>query len=274
VTLDKRADYDHILAQQAKWHTGSEGSHGHAHPCARTRPAATSSKAIDRSASMIRDVDAINRRSSEGQGAMNSTVHAFGDDALGELDAVGVAAWISSGEISQIEAVEAAIARVQRVNPHLNAVQVEAFDRALAYARADPKSGPFAGVPSFIKDNVDVSGLPTCYGSSAFTPHPAKHDGPPATQFLSQGFALLGKTTMPEYGLTASTEYADRPPTRNPWNTGHSAGASSGGSGALVGAGAVPIAHGNDGGGSIRIPAAVNGLVGLKTTRGRFLDQV
>lgn len=197
-------------------------------------------------------------------------VHAFTDDALADLDGLGVAARIASGEVSREEVLEAAIARVQKVNPQLNAVQVEAFDRARTVPAGQ---GPFAGVPSFIKDNVDVAGLPTCHGSAAFDPHPAKQDGGPARQFLAQGFALLGKTTMPEFGLTASTEYADREPTRNPWDTQRSVGGSSGGTAALVASGAVPLAHGNDGGGSIRIPAAINGLVGLKPTRLRMLDQ-
>ena len=197
-------------------------------------------------------------------------VHTFTDDALGDLDALGVAARIRSGEVSHTEVAEAAIARVEKVNPLLNAVAFACADRARNQALTE---GVFAGVPSFVKDNVDVAGLPTCHGSTAIRPRPARASAPPARQFLSQGFVLLGKTTLPEFGMTASTEYADRPPTRNPWNTDHSAGGSSGGSAALVASGAVPIAHANDGGGSIRIPAALNGLVGLKTTRRRLLDQ-
>ncbi|MEO3783930.1 amidase [Actinocorallia sp. B10E7] len=200
------------------------------------------------------------------------TVHSFTDDALGDLDAVGLAAEIRSGGVGREEVVEAAIARAERVNGDLNAVQADCFERARRVAGRAP-GGVFSGVPSFVKDNTDVVGLPTCHGSAAFDPRPAKRTGPPAAQFLAQGFVLLGKSTMPEFGLTASTEYVGRPPTRNPWNTAYSAGASSGGAGALVASGVVPIAHGNDGGGSIRIPAAVNGLVGLKTTRCRLLDQ-
>lgn len=149
-------------------------------------------------------------------------------------------------------------------------MQLRCFDRA----RSDGvEAGAFSGVPSFVKDNIEVCGLPTGYGSVAFTPRPARRDAAPARQFLAQGFALIGKSKLPEFGLTASTEYADREPTCNPWNTEHSAGGSSGGAGALVASGAVPIAHGNDGGGSLRIPAAVNGLVGMKMTRCRLLDQ-
>jgi amidase len=197
-------------------------------------------------------------------------IHSFADDALGELDAVGVTAAIAAAEVSADEVVEAAIRRVRGVDPHLRAVEVEGFDRA---RMQPPRPGAFAGVPTFVKDNVDVRGLPTCCGSAAITPHAAKRDAGPARQFLAQGFVLLGKSRMPEFGLTASTEFVGREPTRNPWNTDCSAGASSGGAAALVASGAVPIAHGNDGGGSIRIPAAVNGLVGLKMTRCRLLDQ-
>ena len=204
---------------------------------------------------------------------MTKTVHAFSDDALGDLDGVGVAARIRSGEVSRSEVVEAAIDRIERVNPYLNAVEVATFDRARAEAARPGTEAPLAGVPAFIKDNNDVAGLPTCYGSAAFSPHPAKKDHPSAAQFLSQGYALLGKSTMPAFGLIPTTEYVDRPPTRNPWNTDHLAGGSSGGSAALVASGAVPIAHANDGAGSTRIPAAINGLVGLKATRARLLDQ-
>lgn len=197
-------------------------------------------------------------------------VHAFADDALRDLDAVGVAAAIGSGEVTPHDVVEAAIARVERVDPQLNAVAFRCFERARTQLL---RSGPFTGVPTFLKDNIDVRGLPTCCGSAAITAHPRRRDSLPAKQFLAQGFVPLGKTTLPEFGLTASTEWVGRAPTRNPWNLDRSVGASSGGSAALVAAGAVPIAHGNDGGGSIRIPAAATGLVGLKATRGRLLDQ-
>lgn len=204
---------------------------------------------------------------------MATRVHAFTDDALGTLDATGIAEAIRSGEISATEATEAAIARVERVNNELNAVQLPCFDRARAQASGTLGPGVFAGVPSMIKDNTDVEGLPTADGSSAIRAHPATSSYDSAAQFLAQGYTLLGKTTLCEYGLSASTEYVDRPPTRNPWSTEFSTGSSSGGAAALVAAGALPIAHANDGGGSIRIPAAATGLVGLKPTRERHLDQ-
>jgi amidase len=132
--------------------------------------------------------------------------------------------------------------------------------------------GPLAGVPTYVKDNTDVRGMPTNHGTAAYVGKPAVKDGPYARQYLSSGMTVLGKSRLPEFGFNASTEFADADPTRNPWHPGHSPGASSGGSAALVAAGVVPIAHANDGGGSIRIPAACCGLIGLKPTRGRHIN--
>jgi amidase len=198
-------------------------------------------------------------------------LHAFADDTLGAHDAVALAALIDKGEISAREACAAAIARAQHVGT-LDAVACEDYERALRRADA-VAAGPFRGVPSFIKDNVDVAGLPTRHGSLAVPARPAKADGPFAQQYLAQGFVVLGKSRLPEFGFNATTEFAyGAPPTRNPWHTDYSCGASSGGAAALVAAGVVPVAHANDGGGSIRIPAACCGLVGLKATRGRIVD--
>ncbi|SIR62908.1 amidase [Williamsia sterculiae] len=199
---------------------------------------------------------------------MTTRVHTFCDDALGDLDATALAAAIRSGEISAVEAVEAAIARADVANRTLNAIQVNDFDRARHLARS-PGPGVFAGVPTFVKDNTDVAGLPSRQGSLAVAATPARRHAKFTDQYLSTGMVVLGKSTMPEFGFNASTEYEALPPTRNPWNTDYSCGASSGGSAALVASGVVPIAHANDGGGSIRIPAAACGLVGLKFTRGR-----
>ena len=196
-------------------------------------------------------------------------VHAFGDDVLGELDAVGLAARIQSRAVSVAEVVEAAIARAERVNPALNAIAHPAYERARDEARS-PRGGFFAGVPSFLKDNVDVAGMPTHHGTDAFTSRPRHHDGDFARMFLATGLVPLGKTRLSEFGFSASAEHPRLGAVRCPSDTDRSAGASSAGSAALVAAGAVPIAHANDGGGSIRIPAAVNGLVGLKPTRDRL----
>ena len=200
-------------------------------------------------------------------------VHSFTEDALGELDAVGISDRIKNKEISPEEAVAASIVRAQTVNPNINAIVTELYDRARKEA-AVVKDAPFAGVPMFFKDMLMVKGVPVHHGSSAFssTPKAATFTDPIVKQIYAQGFVNLGMSTMPEFGFTASTEFADKDPTRNPWNTDHSAGGSSGGSAALVAAGVVPIAHAADGGDSIRIPAGACGLVGLKASRGRLLQ--
>ncbi|MAO58608.1 amidase [Alloalcanivorax profundimaris] len=197
-------------------------------------------------------------------------LHAFTDDALGADDATALAERIRRGDVSATDAAEAAIERIGRVDPVLQAVAWEAWDRARGEA-ARPGRGAFAGVPTLIKDNIDVAGLPSGHGARAVRPGPADKDSDFARQFLDQGFTLIGKSRLPDFGFSASTEFMDQPPTRNPWHTDYSSGASSGGAAALVAAGALPIAHGNDGGGSIRIPAACCGLVGLKPTRGRLV---
>jgi Asp-tRNAAsn/Glu-tRNAGln amidotransferase A subunit and related amidases len=196
-------------------------------------------------------------------------VHAFGDDALGEHDAVALAQLVKDGEVSPQELAAAAIARARQVDPQLHAVTYPLFDAPRYPERAD---GALYGVPTFVKDNTDLRGIPTNHGSYAFTAEPAKRDGVYATQYLSPGLTVLGKSRLPEFGFNATTEFMTAEPTSNPWNTDHSVGASSGGSAALVAAGVVPIAHANDGGGSIRIPAACAGLVGLKPSRGRHID--
>jgi amidase len=197
--------------------------------------------------------------------------HAFGDDALGDLDAVGLVEKLRACEVSPHELVEAAIARTEAVNPTLNGLAFEAFDRARARAAARrPFGGYFDGVPSFIKDNVAVEGMPTMQGTDAWDPHPMPANGEWARLFLATGLIPLGKTQMSEFGFSGSAEHPRIGPVRNPWNPEYAAGASSSGSAAFVAAGAVPIAHANDGGGSIRIPAACNGLVGLKPSRGRL----
>lgn len=196
-------------------------------------------------------------------------VHAFGDDALGDSDTVGLVERIRSGDVSPVELVDAAIARTEAVNPQLNALAYQAFDRARAEATA-PRGGYFAGVPTFVKDNVNVAGMPTMQGTDAWQPHPAAADGDFARLYLGTGLIALGKTQLSEFGFSAAAEHPRLGAVRNPWNTDYTAAASSSGSAAFVAAGVVPIAHANDGGGSIRIPAACNGLVGLKPSRGRL----
>jgi amidase len=196
---------------------------------------------------------------------------AFCDDALGAADAVEVARRIREGEIHAAEAVDAAIARAERINPSLNAIVTPSFESARRRAEA-AVSGAFAGVPFFIKDTDALAGLPFSFGSRALPDTPAEKSSPFVDQFLSLGPIPLGKTTLSEFGLTGTTESIAHGPTHNPWRLGFSPGGSSGGSAALVAAGVVPIAHANDGGGSTRIPASCCGLVGLKPSRGRLVD--
>ncbi len=208
-------------------------------------------------------------------------VHAFGDDALGDLDAIGVADALRTGSVSRADVVEAAIARTEAVNPALNGLAFEGFAQAREKARQSTSAeateaaggsdtGFFGGVPTFIKDNVDVAGLPTKYGTDAWVPFDAVDDSVFTRLYLATGPICLGKTQMSEFGFSPAAEHLRLGPVRNPWNTDYTAGASSAGSGAFVTAGVVPIAHANDGGGSIRIPASCNGLVGLKPSRGRL----
>lgn len=196
-------------------------------------------------------------------------VHAFTDDALTDHDAVGLVAELQAGRVSISELVEAAITRTEQVNGQLNALAYRAYERARADAQ-DPRGGYFAGVPTFVKDNIDVAGMPSQHGSDAFVCPPRKADGEFARMYLATGLIPVGKTQLSEFGFSAAAEHPRLGAVRNPWHVEHTAGASSSGSAALVAAGAVPLAHANDGGGSIRIPAAVNGLVGMKPTRGRL----
>ncbi len=200
------------------------------------------------------------------------TAHAFGSDALGDHDGVALAELIRTKDLSPREVVAAAVERAQAVDPAIGAIAAYSFDAALE-ASTDAVSGAFGGVPTFIKDQFDVAGLPTRYGSEAFEgAKPATTTAEVAQQMFDMGMVCLGKSTLPEFGLTASTEFPHDAPTRNPWNTDRSAGGSSGGAAALVAAGVVPLAHGADGGGSIRVPAACCGLVGLKASRGRLVE--
>mgnify|MGYP001765485789 CR=1 FL=1 len=198
-----------------------------------------------------------------------SRTHAFRtDDVLLEHDAVGLVELLQRGEVSAPELVDAAIARAQQVDSALGCLALETFDLARHRAR-DPKPGFFSGVPTVIKDNVEVAGLPTQQGTDAFVAKPAQHDGDFARMYLQTGVIPIGKSRLSEFGFNAAVDHPRLGPVRTPWHEAHYAGASSAGSAALVASGAIPIAHANDGGGSIRIPASVNGLVGLKPTRDR-----
>jgi amidase len=186
------------------------------------------------------------------------------------LDATGQAELIRSKEVSPLELVDAAIGRIEKLNPELNAVIHELFARARDQARGALPDGPFRGVPFLLKDlAAELAGTPFNEGLAFSGDYRS-----PTTQTLTQryidaGFVICGKTNTPELGILPTTEPRRFGPTRNPWDTTRSTGGSSGGSAAAVASGMVPAAHANDGGGSIRIPAACCGLVGLKPTRGR-----
>lgn len=199
---------------------------------------------------------------------MSDRVHTFTDDVLADHDAVALAELVRSAAVHPDELAAAALARAEAVNPQLNAIAY----RCPRPRPAIDESGTWYGVPAFVKDNADVAGLPSCHGSAAITPHPADKDDRFTAQLLSTGITVLGKTTMPEFGFTSTTEFENSDPTRNPWDIRYTVGGSSGGSAAMVAAGVVPVAHGNDGGGSLRIPAACAGLVSLKASRFRHLD--
>ncbi len=193
------------------------------------------------------------------------------DDALGTSDATDLVARLARREVSARELREAAMARCRAADVHLNAVARWFVDpvRTEVAVRGD---APLAGIPTLLKDDEDVAGHPTSHGSLAVPDRPARRCSAFAAHYLALGVQVLGLTTMPEFGMTAATESSRFGATRNPWDTARTPGGSSGGSAALVAAGVVPIAHATDGGGSIRIPAACCGLVGLKPTRGRLPD--
>ena len=184
-------------------------------------------------------------------------------------DGLGLAALVKAGEVTPAELAEEAIARIEKHNPALNAVVQKLYEQGRAMAKA-PAKGPFHGVPFLLKDAFgDMAGTATRDGSRFRSGEPAKHDSTLATRFKAAGVVILGKTNVPEYTLLPTTESALYGAACNPWNPLHSTGGSSGGAGAAVAAGLVPVAHANDSGGSIRIPASACGLVGMKPTRGR-----
>src|SRR4249920_2281462 len=186
------------------------------------------------------------------------------------LDATAQADLVRRGEVSPKELAEAAIARIEAVNPQLDAVIRTRFDAARLEADGDLPDGAFRGVPILFKDlGCLVEGEPTAFGLGPLRAMAWPVTSYLAEQFRAAGFVPLGRTNVPELGTTVTTEPRSFPPARNPWDPGHSAGGSSGGSAAAVAAGLVPVAHANDGGGSIRIPASECGLFGLKPSRGR-----
>lgn len=185
-------------------------------------------------------------------------------------DGLGLAELVARGDVHPSELVEAALARIDAVDPQLGALARRLDDRARTSAAAPLPAGPFRGVPILLKDLLaDLEGVPTSRGSRLFAAEVAAHDSEFVRRLKASGVVILGKTKTPEFGITPTTEPVLHGPARNPWDLGRSAGGSSGGSAAAVAARLVPIASGGDGGGSIRIPASCCGVFGLKPTRGR-----
>jgi amidase len=185
--------------------------------------------------------------------------------------ATELAQLVRDGEITSRELVEAALHRIEALEPELNAFTHVDPEGALAAAELvrPGDERPFAGVPIGIKDAVEVSGWPFTLGSDVFGDFVPSYDTFVVRRLREAGFVLVGKTSLPEFGVLPVTEPRRFGPTRNPWDTERTPGGSSGGAAAAVAAGMLPLAHGSDGGGSIRIPAACCGLVGLKPSRGR-----
>jgi amidase len=188
---------------------------------------------------------------------------------LDDHDATALADLVRRGDIGPRELVEASLARIEERNPALNAV-VEVRDRGAVLADADAATGPLAGIPFVVKDlGVDVAGMRSTNGSRLWADHVAEADSEIIARFKAAGLVIIGTTNSPELGRSPSTEPLLHGPTRNPHAPDRSAGGSSGGTAAAIAARMVPAGHGNDGGGSIRMPASACGLVGLKPSRGR-----
>jgi amidase len=189
---------------------------------------------------------------------------------LAQLDGVGQAALVHAGQISPGELVEAAIARIEALDPTLNAVITPLFDRARDEAARVPTTAPFAGVPFLVKDLVaEIDGVPFHEGSRYLRDVVSDYDSELVRRLRAAGMVILGKTNTPEFGMVPACEPLFTGPTRNPWDIARSTSGSSGGSAAAVASRMVPMAHGNDLGGSLRYPASACGLFGLKPTRAR-----
>ena len=191
--------------------------------------------------------------------------------AYERLDGLGLAALVRSGEVDPRELIEAVHTRIETLNPRINAVIHVSRDISALAAADINRDAPFCGVPFFMKDlGAVVAGVPMQAGCRYLADHPipVTADSDLTARFKQAGFVIVGHTNVPEFGLNLTTEPALNGPTRNPWDTDRSAGGSSGGAAAAVAAGLAPIAHATDAAGSIRVPAACCGLVGLKPSRG------
>lgn len=193
-----------------------------------------------------------------------------GYEELSLLDATDLAKLIKKKDIQASELIEITIERIEKINPQLNAVVTPMYDEARKASREAIPDGPFAGVPFLIKDLLaSYKGVCITFGTKNLQHFIADHDSELVSRYKKAGLIAVGKTNTPELGLMPTTEPRLFGPCRNPWNLERTSGGSSGGSAAAVASGMVPVAHGNDGGGSIRIPASCCGVFGLKPTRGR-----
>ncbi len=189
----------------------------------------------------------------------------------GQFDAIGLADLVRRKEVKPSELINTALQVIKKINPQINSVINIFTDRIGAFDDTDLPDGPFTGVPFLIKDiGLHYANVPYELGSRLTKGFSLPYDTELATRYRRAGVVPIGRTNLPEFGINVTTEPVAHGPTRNPWNTDHIAGGSSGGSAAYVSAGMVPMAHGNDGGGSIRIPASCCGIFGLKPTRGRL----
>lgn len=189
---------------------------------------------------------------------------------LAFLDATAQAELVATRQVSAVELVDAAIERIERLNPHLNAVVTEMFESARAAALAGPPAGPFTGVPFVLKDlAVEHAGVRFTEGSRFLRDNVSTHDQELAVRLKRAGLVIVGKTNTCEFGMRPTCEPALFGPTRNPWDTTRTPGGSSGGSAAAVASGMVAMGHGNDAGGSLRFPGSCCGLFALKPTRAR-----
>lgn len=188
-----------------------------------------------------------------------------------EYDALGLAELVRNGDVTAEELLEAAIARIEAINPSINAVITTMYDVARDTIDSDVGGGPFAGVPFLLKDlGATYDGVRATNGSRLFRDFVPNYDSELVRRYRAAGLVTVGRTNTPEFGLSPSTEPVLHGPSRNPWDTNRSTGGSSGGSAAAVATRIVPIAHASDGGGSIRIPASCCGVFGLKPSRGRI----
>ena len=191
---------------------------------------------------------------------------------LAFLPATEQARLVRAGKLSSVELVQHYLERVEHLDPQLNAFVTVRADEALRDAEAADAAGgeaPFRGVPIGVKDLTATSGIRTTYSCRAFADNIPDFDTAVVRRIREAGFVIVGKTNTPEFGTTAFTESELNGDTRNPWNPALTPGGSSGGAAAALSAGLIPLAHGSDGGGSIRIPASCCGLFGLKPARGR-----